>query len=160
MAWTVEDMVELGTRHAELEARRDLEGTLATLAPDPVYELLPVGRRMAGVEQVRRRSTRARSTSAASSSTTASWESCSPRARCSEASASTAASASSDSWPATRSSTSSPACRKAGPGLDVEIPFVVGNYTMLSMVAKATGVPVGEGLPPLPRAGTGPSRSR
>jgi alkylhydroperoxidase family enzyme len=32
----------------------------------------------------------------------------------------------------------------------VEIPFVVGNYTMLSMVAKATGVPVEEGLPPLP----------
>ncbi len=32
----------------------------------------------------------------------------------------------------------------------VEIPFVVGQYTMLSMVAKATGVPVEEGLPPLP----------
>lgn len=32
----------------------------------------------------------------------------------------------------------------------VEIPFVVGQYTMLSMVAKATGVPVEEGLPALP----------
>lgn len=32
----------------------------------------------------------------------------------------------------------------------VEIPFVVGNYTMLSMVAKATGVPLEEGLPEMP----------
>jgi 4-carboxymuconolactone decarboxylase len=32
----------------------------------------------------------------------------------------------------------------------VEIPFVVGQYTMLSMVASATGVPVEEGLHPLP----------
>jgi hypothetical protein len=34
----------------------------------------------------------------------------------------------------------------------VEIPFVVGNYTMLSMVANATGVPVEDGLPGLPQA--------
>ena len=54
MAWTLEDMVELGTRHAELEARRDLEGTLATLVPDPVYELLPVGRKLSGMQQVLR----------------------------------------------------------------------------------------------------------
>ena len=32
----------------------------------------------------------------------------------------------------------------------LEIPFVVGQYTMLSMVANATGVPVEEDLPPLP----------
>jgi alkylhydroperoxidase family enzyme len=32
----------------------------------------------------------------------------------------------------------------------VELPFVVGNYTMLSMVANATGVPLEAGLPPLP----------
>ena len=32
----------------------------------------------------------------------------------------------------------------------VEIPFVVGQYTMLSMVANGTGVPVEEHLPPLP----------
>lgn len=32
----------------------------------------------------------------------------------------------------------------------VEIPFVVGQYTMLSMVANATGVAVEEALPPLP----------
>ena len=32
----------------------------------------------------------------------------------------------------------------------VEIPFVVGQYTMLSMVAKLTGVPLEPGLPTLP----------
>lgn len=32
----------------------------------------------------------------------------------------------------------------------VEIPFVVGQYTLLSMVANATGVPVEDHLPPLP----------
>ncbi len=32
----------------------------------------------------------------------------------------------------------------------VEIPFVVGQYTMLSMVANATGVPLEDGLSPLP----------
>lgn len=32
----------------------------------------------------------------------------------------------------------------------VEIPFVVGNYTMLSMVANATGVPLEPDLPALP----------
>jgi len=35
----------------------------------------------------------------------------------------------------------------------VEITFVVGNYTMLSMVANATGVPLEERLPPLPQGG-------
>jgi alkylhydroperoxidase family enzyme len=33
----------------------------------------------------------------------------------------------------------------------VEIPFVVGQYTMLSMVANTTGVPVEDDLPPLPK---------
>lgn len=32
----------------------------------------------------------------------------------------------------------------------VEITFVVGNYTMLSMVANSTDVPLEEGLPPMP----------
>jgi 4-carboxymuconolactone decarboxylase len=32
----------------------------------------------------------------------------------------------------------------------VEVPFVIGQYTMLSMVANATGVPVEAGLDPLP----------
>lgn len=35
----------------------------------------------------------------------------------------------------------------------VEIPFVVGQYTMLSMVANATGVAVEGELPPLPGVG-------
>jgi alkylhydroperoxidase family enzyme len=34
----------------------------------------------------------------------------------------------------------------------VELPFIVGQYTMLSMVAGATGVPVEDGLEPLPDA--------
>lgn len=34
----------------------------------------------------------------------------------------------------------------------VEIPFVIGQYTMLSMVANATGVPVESNLEPLPTA--------
>ena len=34
----------------------------------------------------------------------------------------------------------------------VELPFVVGQYTMLSMVANATGVPVEAGLEPLPNS--------
>jgi alkylhydroperoxidase family enzyme len=33
----------------------------------------------------------------------------------------------------------------------VEIPFVVGHYTMLSMVAGAAQVPLEDGLPPLPQ---------
>jgi len=35
----------------------------------------------------------------------------------------------------------------------VEIPFVVGQYTMLSMVAESLGVPVEPELPKLPKAG-------
>ncbi len=35
----------------------------------------------------------------------------------------------------------------------VEIPFVVGHYTMLSMVANSTGVPLEADLPPLPEHG-------
>lgn len=34
----------------------------------------------------------------------------------------------------------------------IEIPFVVGQYTMLSMVAKATGVPVAPELPRFPES--------
>jgi len=35
----------------------------------------------------------------------------------------------------------------------VEIPFIVGQYTMLSMVANSTGVPLEPGLPPMPDPG-------
>ena len=52
--WTPDDMYALGTRHADLEARGDMEGTLATLVAEPVYEFHPAGLRMQGREQVRR----------------------------------------------------------------------------------------------------------
>ena len=52
--FSVEDMHALGSHHAAVEAAGDMEATLATLVDDPVYELLPVGLRMQGREQVRR----------------------------------------------------------------------------------------------------------
>ena len=39
----------------------------------------------------------------------------------------------------------------------VEIPYVVGQYTMLSMVANAFGIAADPGHEPLPDAGTGPT---
>ncbi|TMA33261.1 MAG: hypothetical protein E6J87_10565 [Deltaproteobacteria bacterium] len=53
-SWTVEKMAALGALHAELEGRGELEPLLATLAPDPVYEFHPIGRRMSGDDRVRR----------------------------------------------------------------------------------------------------------
>jgi hypothetical protein len=47
-------MLELGTRHATLEARCDLEGVMATLVEDPVYGFYPVGLGMRGQGRVRR----------------------------------------------------------------------------------------------------------
>lgn len=47
-------MHQLGTRHARLEAEQDLEGTMATLVEDPVYEFHPIGLRMRGRPLVRR----------------------------------------------------------------------------------------------------------
>jgi len=52
--WTLEKMAALGTLHAELEAKGDLEPLLATLAADPVYEFHPLRRRMRGDDRVRR----------------------------------------------------------------------------------------------------------
>ena len=49
-----EEMRALGMRHALLEAEGDLDGTMATLVADPVYEFWPCGRRMVGAESVRR----------------------------------------------------------------------------------------------------------
>ena len=40
--------------HAEAERRFDLEATMRTLAPDPVFEWHPEGRRIRGPEAVRR----------------------------------------------------------------------------------------------------------
>ena len=52
--WTVERMHELGTKHAKLEADCDIEGTMATVVENPVYEFHPAGVRLEGREQVRR----------------------------------------------------------------------------------------------------------
>ena len=47
-------MVLLVQTHAAGERHGDLAATLATLDPDPVYELLPVGRVMRGTAAARR----------------------------------------------------------------------------------------------------------
>ncbi len=52
--WSVERMHELGTKHAKLEADCDLDGTMATVVENPVYEFHPAGVRLEGREQVRR----------------------------------------------------------------------------------------------------------
>lgn len=52
--WTALDMEKLGGRHAELEARCDLEGVLATLVASPHYEFWPTGLRLSGGSLVRR----------------------------------------------------------------------------------------------------------
>ena len=52
--WTAQRMYELGTRHAELEARGKLDELMATLVEDPVYEFHPAGLRMTGRDRVRR----------------------------------------------------------------------------------------------------------
>ena len=52
--WTAERMYELGTRHADLEARGKLDELMATLVEDPVYEFHPAGLRMTGRDRVRR----------------------------------------------------------------------------------------------------------
>ena len=53
-ARTADEMRALGMKHAQLEADGDLDGTMATLVDDPVYEFWPSGRRMTGTDQVRR----------------------------------------------------------------------------------------------------------
>src|SRR5690606_32536008 len=52
--WTAEDMLELGTRHARLEAEGELDLVMETLVADPVYEFWPIGRRLRGRDGVRR----------------------------------------------------------------------------------------------------------
>lgn len=47
-------MLELGTRHALLEAEGRLDEVMDTLVEDPVYEFWPIGLRMRGRAQVRR----------------------------------------------------------------------------------------------------------
>ena len=51
---TREEWVALALAHARSETGNDIEATLATLDPDPVYELQPVGRVMRGMPAARR----------------------------------------------------------------------------------------------------------
>ena len=52
--FTRDDMLALGTRHVVAESTGDLEGLMATLVAEPVYEFHPVGLRMRGGARVRR----------------------------------------------------------------------------------------------------------
>jgi len=54
MGWSVSDMLELGHRHADLEARRELVPLMATLVENPCYEFHPLGLGMSGGDRVRR----------------------------------------------------------------------------------------------------------
>jgi hypothetical protein len=49
-----EELIAIARAHAAAEARDDLAATLATLEPDPVYELQPVGRVLRGMAGARR----------------------------------------------------------------------------------------------------------
>lgn len=48
------ELVEVAYRHAAAEGAGDLAGTLATMEDEPVYELYPVGLRLAGMDRTRR----------------------------------------------------------------------------------------------------------
>jgi len=52
--WDAQAMLELGTRHARLEAEGKLDLVMETLVDDPVYEFWPIGLRMRGRDQVLR----------------------------------------------------------------------------------------------------------
>lgn len=52
--WNAEAMLELGTRHARLEAEGRLDEVMETLVEDPVYEFWPIGLRLRGRDGVRR----------------------------------------------------------------------------------------------------------
>ena len=54
MARTIAELTAIAHRHAAAEADGDLAATLATLEPEPVYELYPVGLRMTGLPLARR----------------------------------------------------------------------------------------------------------
>jgi len=47
------ELVAIARAHAEAEGQNDLATTLATLEPEPVYELQPVGRVMRGMDAAR-----------------------------------------------------------------------------------------------------------
>ena len=54
MDFSQSDLVKNALHHAEAEAGFDMEGTLATLEAEPVYDLMPIGLRMAGMDRARR----------------------------------------------------------------------------------------------------------
>ena len=54
MTKTIAELTAIAHRHAAAESEGDLAATLATLEPDPVYELYPVGLRMTGLPLARR----------------------------------------------------------------------------------------------------------
>jgi hypothetical protein len=49
-----QELLAIARRHAQAEAEDDLEGTLATLEAEPVYEFFPSGRRFTGMANTRR----------------------------------------------------------------------------------------------------------
>jgi hypothetical protein len=54
MALNRDEMIALARRHASSERNGDMATTLATLEPDPLYELEPVGRVLHGMDAARR----------------------------------------------------------------------------------------------------------
>ena len=52
--WTAERMLDLGRRHADAEAKADLEATMATMVAEPYYEFHPLGLTLSGGDMVRR----------------------------------------------------------------------------------------------------------
>lgn len=51
---TQAELIAVAHRHAAAEAAADIEGTIATLEGEPVYELYPVGLQLRGMATVRR----------------------------------------------------------------------------------------------------------
>ena len=54
MTKSIAELTAIAHRHAAAETEGNLAATLATLEPDPVYELYPVGLRMTGLPLARR----------------------------------------------------------------------------------------------------------
>lgn len=54
MDWSLADTLELGHRHAQLEADRELDPLMETMVENPSYEFHPLGLGMSGGDRVRR----------------------------------------------------------------------------------------------------------
>lgn len=54
MAKSLLQLVAAAAQHAETETRGDLDGILATMEGEPVYDFYPIGRRMSGMDRTRR----------------------------------------------------------------------------------------------------------